>query len=150
MIPHSIDLSDARTRNRVPAITVFEDRSDVGWLKVLERGFRHCFVLLAYGDGWTVVDAVKTCIAISHLSAVPVELLLRHYSSAGRRAVLGVAEPHRAPPFPSLRPLTCVEIVKRVLGTPAPGVWTPRQLHRHLTQTCGFVEHRLDTRLTSR
>jgi hypothetical protein len=59
------------------------------------------------------------------------------YRHHGLHVVKTVATtpPAKCAPF---RPFTCVEAVKRALGLRAPWVFTPRQLHRHLTQRDGF------------
>ncbi|MCS6778122.1 MAG: hypothetical protein NZ555_00270 [Geminicoccaceae bacterium] len=113
------------------AIVVFEDRPASRALAHLRRGFRHCFCLLRRPVGWIVCDPLKSKLRIEVVAPYAAAELGGHYRSIGMIAVLGaVAEPasHR----PTLRPLTCVEVVKRIVGVRSCAIWTPYQLYRAL------------------
>ena len=64
----------------------------------------------------------------------PVEHCALAEVSAGRRVVMvaGCLEPRY-----TQRVMSCVEIVKSLLGVSAWRVWTPRQLHKHLILSGG-------------
>lgn len=131
------------------AVVVFSDTCDLPLLRLLKRGFRHCFVVLRRGGAWvvvdplahrTVVDLVPGCLA---RDADEVAAL---YRARGLSAVVvPVAEPpHRLAP---VRLHTCVETVKRLLGRRAAGVFTPAQLHAYLIDErhkCCKTEKMLD------
>jgi hypothetical protein len=55
------------------------------------------------------------------------------YCQQGHRVLLGERVPMRARARIALAPLTCVTVVKRLLGIDAPWVWTPWQLYAHLS-----------------
>ena len=118
-----------------PAIVVFEDRRARGVLRLLETGFRHCFCLLRIDEHWLLCDPLKGGIRLDLLPAYDSGDLVRHFAAGGRRALIG-STLHDVPTGRlGLRPMTCVEIVKRALGIVAPGVITPLQLHRKLIST---------------
>lgn len=121
------------------AIVVFEHRDARGVLRLLRPGFRHCFCLLQHDAGWLLCDPLKGGLRLDLVPPYDVHDLLQHYRGLGRAALAGPA----AGTFPlapiGLRPLTCVEIVKRVLGLAAPAVFTPLQLHAHLKSTDGWM-----------
>ena len=119
-----------------PALVVFVDRADALWLRSLKRGFRHCFVALRQEPNvWLICDPLKDRIELTLVETVDDLALGRAYLAAGHRVCLGVtlrpALPRRTL-LPS--PLTCVAVVKRLIGVRAPRVQTPFQLHRHLVQ----------------
>lgn len=113
-------------------LVVFADRPDSLWLRALAPGFRHCFAALRVPDAWLLLDPLKGHIELAHLQPPAAFDLPRFYVAQGHRVLRGrqlrsLGHKVRLP-----RPLTCVEVVKRVIGVDAPTVLTPRQLHRHL------------------
>lgn len=121
------------------AVVAFEDRSGPLLLRLLARGFRHCFCVLGDGDRWTLLDPLKTRLHLLSFTACSEAELVRHLAQDGRRLLLGRPDLAVSLRAASWRPLTCVEIVKRVLDLDAPGVLTPRQLHTALIHRFGFV-----------
>lgn len=117
------------------AIVVFEHRDDVGILRWLRPGFRHCFCLLSSRQGWLLCDPLKGGLHLDLLPSYDSLDLLAHYSAPGRHALLGRIAHQRARLRHAIRPLTCVEVVKRALGVDAPAALTPYQLHRKLIST---------------
>ncbi len=114
------------------AIVVFEDRQKRSILQLCRSGFRHCFCLVGNDLAWTICDPLAARIEILPLLGFDEQELARHYSRSGRTVLLGHVsigdERRRA----CLRPVSCVEIVKRVLNVDAPRVLTPFQLYRCL------------------
>jgi hypothetical protein len=118
---------------------VFVDDTACPWLRGLRRGFRHCFVLLHAQPLWLACEPLKDRIELDVLDLPPEFDLARFYGEQGYRVLLG----RRPPPGPRRRfapaPLTCVTVVKRLLGIHAPWVWSPWQLYSHLSgPACGF------------
>lgn len=120
------------------AIVVFEDRAAAPSLKWLRPGFRHCFCLVRRPSGWIVCDPLKSSTCLEVVSCYEERELVAHYRTMNMRALVGSCFSVQQK-FPVLRPLTCVEIVKRVIGLHAPTVWTPHQLYRALRRA-GFVD----------
>lgn len=120
---------------RPGAIVVFEHRACRGPLRLLRPGFRHCFCLLRTGEQWLLCDPLKGSLRLDLLPPYDARDLAEHYARLGRHALLGrIARCGVAAGF-GLRPLSCVEIVKRAIGLVAPGVLTPYQLYRKLKST---------------
>jgi hypothetical protein len=115
-----------------PTIVVFADNRTRTILQLLRPGFRHCFAALQIGGGWVACDPLKDRIQLALVPRPPDFDLAAFYASQGHRVLVGrtAAQPPRAPVLPSL--LTCVAIVKRLLGIRAPTIVTPWQLYRHL------------------
>ena len=126
------------------ALVVFEDRDDARLLRLLRPGFRHCFCLTGAGRRWTLCDPIKSHLALAAVDGADVHELAGHLTAGGRRVLRGPVAADAAVAWPGVRPITCVEIVKRLLGVRAAGVVTPRQLHRYLLRGgpggAGFVE----------
>jgi hypothetical protein len=127
------------------ALVVFEDRSDARLLRWLRPGFRHCFCLTGGDRRWTLCDPLKSHLAIVSIDGLTAPDLARRLGTPGRRVLHGMLG--TSDPSPSLRPLTCVEIVKRLIGLQAPCVVTPYQLYRRLLRPAEggleFIEIRL-------
>jgi hypothetical protein len=121
---------DRKPQPRV--IIVFEDRDDSAVLRLLDRGFRHCFCVIGSGLAWTICDPLKTRIELFQAHGLDERTLAQHYHSMGRTVLIGDAPANRPSCPYRLRPMTCVEIVKRIVHLDAPYVFTPAQLYRAL------------------
>lgn len=120
-----------------PAVVVFTDTTELWWLRLLTPGFRHCFVVLRRGGAWVVIDPLAH---YTHVDLAPAclarsaEDIAAAYRAKGLIAVITeVQEPRRS--LAPIRPFTCVEAVKRILGRRAPWVVTPWQLFRLLGES---------------
>lgn len=113
------------------AIVVFAHETRLAKLRWLKHGFRHCFVAIAHGGDWIVYDPLSSHSILTVLRGVEAEQLASWYRRLGLTVIATWqrSPPHRPAP---IRPYTCVEAVKRVLGLHAPWVLTPWQLYRHL------------------
>jgi hypothetical protein len=126
--PHS---SNARSEPSV--LVVFADHAGCPWLRALRRGYRHCFVVLRAGSVWLACEPLKDRIELDALE-LPSEFdLAAFYREQGHRVLLGQRSLPRTRHRFALAPLTCVTVVKRLLGIDAPWVWTPWQLYSHLS-----------------
>ena len=113
------------------SMVVFEDRQDVRLLRWLKPGYRHCYCLLKAERGWLLIDPLLRDLRCAWLDLPERFDLIAHYAEQGRRILSGRAYAS-VPAAPVLRPLTCVEIVKRAVGLGDLRAWTPFQLHRSL------------------
>ena len=111
---------------------VFTDHTDLPWLRILKRGFRHCFVLMHDGQRWTSFDPLASHIDIGSYHEIPSDFdFTAHMKLAGNT----VLEVPQGPYFQKLAPpgfFTCVEFVKRLAGIHAFFIITPWQLYRHI------------------
>jgi hypothetical protein len=115
------------------ALVVFADHADCAWLTFLRRGFRHCFVVLRAGSLWLACEPLKDRIELATLALPPGFDLPAFYAGQGHRVLQGCRPPPRPRQAFAPGPLTCVTVVKRLLGIRAPWVWTPWQLYAHLS-----------------
>lgn len=120
------------------ALVVFEDRTDLAWLHLLARGFRHCFCLIGEGEAWTLLDPLKDRIEVLSLAGLREAELASGFRASGCEVLAGTIGPRGPGVLSLVRPFTCVEVVKRALHLPAPRVLTPLQLHRALRRDAGF------------
>ena len=138
---HRVRLSESGPARAAPSVlVVFADHTACPWLRPLRRGFRHCFVAFRAGPLWLACEPLKDRIQLDALDLPPDFDLAAFYGEQGHRVLLG----RRPPPGPrrpfALAPLTCVTVVKRLLGITAPWVWTPWQLYTYLSEgECGFT-----------
>lgn len=110
---------------------VFTGRADLGWLRVLKPGFRHCFAVLAIDGRWIVYDPLSNRTEIEIIDGVAPSDLAEGYRRQGCRVVLVALPPARPQPAP-IGLYSCVEAVKRVLGIHARRVVTPWNLYNFL------------------
>lgn len=127
------------------ALVAFEDRDDARLpVRLLRPGFRHCFCLTGAGRRWTLCDPLKSRLALAAIDGADALELAAHLRADGRRVLRGTVAAEAGVGWPAARPLTCVEIVKRLVGVRARGIVTPHQLYRHLLREDpaggGFVE----------
>lgn len=113
------------------ALVVFTGMTCIRWLKPLRTGFRHCFVVVFQGDTAIICDPLSNRMILGGVRPASPAVVADWYCERGFTVV--ATELCEAPPGATLlRPFTCVEAVKRVLGIRAPFVLTPWQLYRHL------------------
>lgn len=115
------------------AWVVFSGAAELWWLRLLRRGFRHCFVALDDGRHWTVIDPLAPFTDVAVLDREAVPDLPGWFRGLGLTVVPAPVRRGSTRPAP-WAPFTCVEAVKRVLGLRAPYVLTPWQLHQRLTR----------------
>jgi hypothetical protein len=125
-------MSDAHFQAPKPALVVFVDLNGCTWLHGLRRGFRHCFAVLRDCDAWLACDSLKDRIELFVLPVAADIDLASFYRAQGHRVLIGTTQPMSRRRSFSIAPLTCVTVVKRLLGVRAPWVLTPWQLFRHL------------------
>lgn len=111
---------------------VFSDQTDIRWLKILKRGYRHCFVLIHDGMRWITLDPLSHRMeVVAH--DTPHDFDLPSWLSGQGFVVVRsrINEDDRPTPAP-LMPFTCVEAVKRFLGIRSRFIITPWQLCEYL------------------
>jgi len=113
------------------AYVVFTDFSRIRWLQWLRRGYRHCFVVLGTGSLGLIYDPMANCTVLTGLMQVDWDAIGGRYRQMGYTVVETTIQPPGLA-VSYIRPFTCVEAVKRVLGIHAPWVLTPWQLYRYL------------------
>lgn len=111
----------------------FGGEADQPWLRLLRRGFRHCFAALRDEAGWTVVEPLSGRLLVARL-AVPAGYDLPGFYARAGLAVLGpfAPGPVRARLLPPLLPQSCVGLCRALLGAGAPFALTPFGLFRAL------------------
>ncbi len=112
-------------------IVGFQAQVRHGCLSWLKRGFRHCFAYQRTDSGWVLCDPLGARLLLEAAPAVPVRALLCALAAveASIVAVDGRGDARRLPWF---RPMTCVEICKRLAGRRGVWLFTPYQLFRDL------------------
>lgn len=113
-------------------VVVFSGATDLRWLQALKPGFRHCYAVLKNAGGWLLIDPASHQTRIEYLGPMPLRRLLVGLQTAETTVVCCRRRdaPMRLAP---IRPFTCVEAVKRLIGIHAPWTLTPWQLFDHLT-----------------
>jgi hypothetical protein len=131
---------DGRSQPRL-ALVVFVDHAESPWLRGLRAGFRHCFVVVRQELAWLACEPLTDRLELVLLPLPEAFDLPGFYATQGHTVLLGPTRADLPRRGLALAPLTCVEVVKRLLGIRAAWVMTPWQLYRHLKGSdCHFLE----------
>jgi len=120
-----------------PILVVFEPHTSAPRPAWLKKGFAHCFALKKLDRSWILLDPLATTMRVEHAGQ------LEEIPLAAAFAALGASVAIRAGAAPAgptsterrlarLRPLTCVEVLKRLLGVHPLWLFTPYQLFTRL------------------
>ena len=126
------------------ALVVFVDDAGLKCLRVLRRGFRHCFVAVHMVQGWVVCDPLSHRTDLCFVGGLSAGELARWYRGFGLLVVETRVQSAPLRPAP-VRLFTCVEAVKRVLGIHSPWTLTPWQLYRLLRPSAASTIEVLDS-----
>ncbi len=109
----------------------FSSETELGFLYLLKKGYRHCFVVLEFDEVWCCIDPLSTYCDVQvvlkkHVADLPLWLNFQGHEVLKApidRCCL------RVRPFGFL---SCVSIVKRVLGLRKWWIITPWQLKKYI------------------
>lgn len=129
--PPPVSGEAARPKEERLALVVFVDQAGLRCLRWLRKGFRHCFVIVRVDRGWIACDPMSHRTDLDIVGDFSADQLAHWYRSLGLKVVQTRVRcaPSRLAP---VRPYTCVEAVKHVLGLHAPWILTPWQLYKKL------------------
>ena len=116
--------------NPQKAWVLFTNTTDLPWLKMLKKGYRHCSVILHDGQRWITFDPLSNYseIVVHHMPGdFDLPLWLKNRGHSVVRAEL--MRPKKPGPW---MPISGVESVKRLLGIHAMHIITPWQLYHYL------------------
>ncbi len=125
-------MSKLHSYKKTRAWVVFSKEADLPWLKLLRRGFRHCFVVLKHKQTWITLDPLSGHMEVS-IHDLPIEYDLPLWLKNQGYTVMPADITQRDKQAPCM-PFSCVEAVKRVLGIHSYAIWTPWQLYKFLRQ----------------
>lgn len=127
----------------VSVLVVFGNAPEKPLLRVLKPGFRHCFVLIsgARAGEWVCLDPQSHRIRCESWCYSPLFDPAAYYRAIGYHCVWA-DYPASVAHHIRLGPMSCVELIKRLLGVSGFWIVTPWQLYRTLVK-------RSDSTLTS-
>lgn len=112
---------------------VFSGDTDIRMLRLLRKGFRHCFIMMLQGGRWIMIDPRSNRMDVALLPH-PAKFNFPRYFTQQGKTVVKIAAVQTPDKMAPLFPLSCVETVKRILGIHARFVLTPYQLYKHITK----------------
>lgn len=125
-------MTHMQTDEDVKAWVVFSGKADVLWLRVLKPGFRHCYLLMNDGKKWISVDPMLNHMDVTIHHHISPEFDLPSWAeSQGQTVIQAPVNRKRMRPAP-FSVLSCVEVVKRILGIHIQSILTPWQLYQYL------------------
>ncbi len=115
----------------ISAWVCFTGETELRWLALLKKGFKHCCVILEYHDHWLVLDPLSTYTDIEIVQKERVSNLPLVLSSQNYFIMLAILNREGITPH-TIGIYSCVSFVKKILGIKAWRVQTPWQLARYL------------------
>nr|DAS10157.1 MAG TPA: hypothetical protein [Caudoviricetes sp.] len=118
--------------NRV--YVVFTDNTSLWWLKIFKPGFRHCYVILEFGNEfWLELNPFSNRLVVRiyphYADSDYISYLKENYPVTILEVEIDNVPLKCAP----LSAFTCVEFVKRMLGIHDVLVLSPYQLYKKIT-----------------
>ena len=129
--PHTMSVDDLEDEATV--LVVFVGKTECRCLRWLKRGFRHCFVALRASDKWLICDSLKNRMKFSIVELPPNFSLSQFYRDQGHIVVAGHGSVPSEGSFLLPEPMTCVTVVKRIVGVRSFWTITPWQLFCRLS-----------------
>ncbi|MEZ5933321.1 MAG: hypothetical protein R3F54_15490 [Alphaproteobacteria bacterium] len=118
----------AEARERFEVLVVFVGHTHCRSLHWLKQGFKHCFVAQRVGGGWIICDSLKNQIELSQIDLPPDFSLSAFYRDMGHTVLAGQGHSIRQSTMITPEFLTCVSVVKRIIGVRSFWTFTPWQL----------------------
>jgi len=117
------------------AWVVFSGQTDVPWLRVLKRGYRHCYLLIHDGHVWMSIDPMLnfTDVQIHHALDADFDFPL-YLRQQGHEVIAAPVKRNVHKPAP-IAFMSCVEAIKRYLGIHSRFIFTPWQLCKFLKRS---------------
>lgn len=116
---------------RETCLIVFEDRGDQGIFRYLKQGFRHCFAVILNPCTTVSIDFIKSGLKIVAHGESSDPQVIAAFAALGTSVVKVRYRENSQADF-SLRPLTCVELVKQLIGLRNTFICTPYALFKNI------------------
>ncbi|MGI9485672.1 MAG: hypothetical protein ACR2RF_07280 [Geminicoccaceae bacterium] len=113
-------------------LVVFVEQTECYYLRWLKQGFKHCFVALQISDRWVICDSLKNKMVFSIIELPSDFRLSEFYRDRGYIVIAGHGSAQRQSSSIIPEILTCVAVVKRIIGIRSFWTFTPWQLFRLL------------------
>lgn len=114
-------------------LVVFQDEVSLWWLRVLKKGFRHCYILIPLeGNSYLEINPMSNRLFINIYNFPKGYDYVAILEGKGKRVC--ETDIPEIPPFSAfpIGVFTCVEFVKRVLGIQSRMVVTPYELYKKI------------------
>ncbi len=114
------------------AWVIFTDQSELKSVRMLKRGFRHCFVIIHDGQRWISIDPMANYMEVMVHDHLPIDFDFISWLAERGHAVIEAPLTRGIMTCAPVMIFTCVEACKRILGVHKLSVFTPWQLYRYL------------------
>jgi hypothetical protein len=116
---------------------IFSNDTDIRMLRLLKRGFRHCFIIMLQDQRWILIDPRSNKTDVNILPHPANFNFPRYFVSQGKTVM---KLPPVVTPKRIMMPFcfSCVETVKRMIGLHRYFILTPYQLYRYLNKLSSF------------
>lgn len=109
-------------------IIIFTGKCALRFLRVLRLGYRHCCIIIKLGNDNILIDTMSHKTSISVIDGKLLQLFIQLYMDEGYTVLeTSMREPKAL--VCTLRPHTCVEAAKRIIGIQDGRILSPWQLY---------------------
>ncbi|MCK5385283.1 MAG: hypothetical protein KAJ29_06865 [Alphaproteobacteria bacterium] len=112
---------------------VFTDQSELKYVRMLKRGFRHCFILIHDGRSWISIDPMANYMEVL-VHDLPGEFDFALWLKERGHNVVEAKLIRNIMTCAPVMLFTCVEACKRILGVHKLLILTPWQLYCYLAK----------------
>lgn len=116
------------------AWVVFCGETDVPWLKLLKKGYRHCFVLINDGERWLSLDPLSSYMEVQVYHHILPSFDLPNWLENRGYQILKTDIDRSNTQAAPIMFFSCVEAIKRLLGIHKRFIFTPWQLYQFLNK----------------
>ncbi len=113
------------------AWVVFTNQTELPLLRLLKKGYRHCFVLINDAGNWISIDPMANYMDVS-IHSIPSGFDMPDFMIKSGHKVIKVNLNNHIDKCAPWMIFTCVEACKRILGIHKRFIFTPWQLYCHL------------------
>ena len=110
---------------------IFENDTDIGFLKFLKKGFRHCFVVCKFKEEWVILDPLASSFSVNIIKISEVTDIIKIYKNMGHK-ILRVSPIEKPSKMAPIGLFTCVEFIKRFIGIRNYRLITPYSLYTYM------------------
>jgi hypothetical protein len=110
---------------------VFSDLTRIKFLRILKRGFRHCYLILGNKYQWLIIEVTSKRLYIDSVLKEDSPNLLATFSNEKRKVIRTYIHETDAKKIP-FDIFSCVSLCKKIIGVNSYKIITPYDLYKFL------------------
>ena len=116
------------------ALVMFCDSNSFGILKLLKKGYKHCFIAVKVDKDWIIYEPLLTRTEISIIKNADIHYVRKCFEMMGCQVLQTRLNRTESIKHSIFTPFTCVSAVQRVLGVKPNFFTTPWKLYKQIAK----------------